>query len=193
MRLLDHVPGKLPHAVLLHGYIKLQPENSRQIEKSLKIHYRTNIPARSFKQNHIYQPGNNGLNITITFQKIIIAFIKLLLITCYCTEDNWETWYYTTVCETLPLTPKGENFGKLYRTLWPKNQPGAAPTLALGAITGQNKNIESYTIKEKKILWCNCNRAKDGINAKIYIHLVGILNTIYPEDPHQNEEISTLF
>ena len=47
--------------------------------------------------------------------------------------------------------------------------------------------------KRKKTLWCNCNGAKDGINAKIYRHLVGTLNIIDPEDPHQNEEISTLF
>ena len=73
-----------------------------------------------------------------------------MLITWHCTEDIWETRYYTTVCETLPLTPKGENIGKLYRTLWSKNQPGAAPTLALGARIGQNKNKESSTIKEKK-------------------------------------------
>ena len=31
-----------------------------------------------------------------------------------------------------------------------KNQPGAAPTLALGARIGQNKNKESSTIEEKK-------------------------------------------
>ena len=116
-----------------------------------------------------------------------------MLTTYYCTKDNGETWYYTTVCETLPLIPKGQNVSKLYRTLWPKNQPGAAPSLALGATIGQNKNIETNTTKEKKVLWYNCNIAKDGINAKIYKHLVGTLNIIDPEDHHKYEEISTLF
>ena len=73
-----------------------------------------------------------------------------MLITWYCTEDIWKTKYYTTVCETLLLTPKGENVGILYRTLWAKNQTVAAPTLALGARIGQNKNKESNTIKEKE-------------------------------------------
>ena len=36
-----------------------------------------------------------------------------------------------------------------------KNQPGAAPTLALGARIGQNKNKESNTSKAKKVLWSN--------------------------------------